>query len=127
MQGALRDWINPRITGEDHLRSRPAKDNERNSLVLPIDASGKAGHFASMQATITSKRQVTFPAAVLAQLGVGPGDRIELIESPDGYLLRAKRIDHSKLAPLRDRVKPGTPAFDLTTFRQQGYEKTLRD
>ena len=80
-----------------------------------------------MQATITSKRQVTFPAAVLAQLGVGPGDRIELIPSPDGYLLRAKRVDHAKLAPLRTRVKPGTPAFDLNTFRRQTYEKSLRD
>ncbi len=80
-----------------------------------------------MQATITSKRQVTFPAEVLAQLGVGPGDRIELIASPDGYLLRAKRVDHAKLAPLRDLVKSGTPPFDLNTFRQQGYEKALRD
>lgn len=80
-----------------------------------------------MQATITSKRQVTFPSAVLQQLGVGPGDRIELVASPEGYLLRAKRVDHTKLAPLRDRVKPGTPAFELKTFRQQGYEKALRD
>ncbi len=95
--------------------------------VLPVDALGKAGHSAAMQATITSKRQVTFPAAVLEQLGVGPGDRIELVASPDGYLLRAKRVDHSKLAPLRGRVKPGTPAFDLNAFRKQGHEKALRD
>lgn len=80
-----------------------------------------------MHATITSKRQVTFPASVLEQLGVGPGDKIELVASPDGYLLRAKRVDHSKLAPLRDRVKPGVPTFNLKFFRQQGYEKALRD
>lgn len=80
-----------------------------------------------MQATITSKRQVTFPAAVLAQLGVGPGDRIELVASPEGYLLRAKRVDHARLAPLRARLKPGTPPFDLNAFRRQGHEKSLRD
>ena len=80
-----------------------------------------------MQATITSKRQVTFPAVVLEQLGVGPGDRIELVASPDGYLLRAKRVDHTKLAPLRNRVKTDTPPFDLNAFRRQGYENALRD
>lgn len=80
-----------------------------------------------MQATITSKRQVTFPSAVLEQLGVGPGDRLELIASPEGYLLRAKRVDHAKLAPLRGHIKQGTPPFDLEAFRQQPHEKALRD
>lgn len=37
---------------------------------------------------ITSKRQITLPAHVLDATGVGPGDNIELIETPDGYLLR---------------------------------------
>jgi AbrB family looped-hinge helix DNA binding protein len=97
------------------------------SGILPIDVMGKAKHPVHMQATITSKRQVTFPAAVLEQLGVAPGDRIELVASPEGYLLRAKRVDHAKLAPLRNRLKPGTPPFDLNTFRQQGHEKALRD
>ena len=42
---------------------------------------------------ITSKRQVTFPARVLEALGVGPGDQLELAEGPDGFILRARRID----------------------------------
>jgi hypothetical protein len=42
---------------------------------------------------------VTFPAAVLEAMGVGPGDRIELVSSAEGYLLRVKRVDHGKLAP----------------------------
>ena len=46
---------------------------------------------------ITSKRQVTFPARVLEALGVGPGDRLELEEGPDGFLLRPRRIDLSLL------------------------------
>ena len=50
---------------------------------------------------ITSKRQVTFPAHVLEAMGVGPGDRLEIVESPEGYLLKPKRIDHSKLKPSR--------------------------
>ena len=37
---------------------------------------------------ITTKRQVTLSAHVLDAMGVGPGATLELIESPDGYLLR---------------------------------------
>ena len=36
---------------------------------------------------VTSKRQVTLPAHVLDAMGVGAGDRLQLIPSPDGYLL----------------------------------------
>ena len=40
---------------------------------------------------ITSKQQVTFPARVLEAPGVGPGDQLELVEDPDGFILRARR------------------------------------
>ena len=54
-----------------------------------------------MLVKITSKRQVTFPKRVLDEMGVGPGDRLELLEGPDGYILRPKRIDRSKLGTLQ--------------------------
>lgn len=77
-----------------------------------------------MLVKITSKRQVTFPKHVLDELGVGPGDRLELREGPDGYILKPRRIDYSKLGTLRDKIKPGTPPFDIRKFRderEQGY------
>ena len=61
---------------------------------------------------ITSKRQVTFPARVLDALGVGPGDQLEISEGPDGYILRPRRIDLSKLGYLRDKIPSGHPPFD---------------
>ncbi len=82
-----------------------------------------------MLVKITSKRQVTFPKRVLDELGVGPGDRLELLEGPDGFTLRPKRIDYSKLGTLRDKIKPGTPPFDIRKFRderEQGYGPALR-
>jgi AbrB family looped-hinge helix DNA binding protein len=52
---------------------------------------------------ITAKRQVTLPAAVLEALGVGPGDRLELQDGPQGFVLRPQRIDFANQAPLRAR------------------------
>jgi AbrB family looped-hinge helix DNA binding protein len=79
-----------------------------------------------MLAKITSKRQVTFPAAVLAAMGVGPGDRLEILSSPDGFLLRPRRVDHSRLAPLKDSLKKGLGTFDLDVFRNQSHDPSLR-
>lgn len=81
-----------------------------------------------MLAKITSKRQVTFPAAVLAALGVGPGDRLEILSSPDGFLLRPRRVDHSRLAPLKGLLKKNSlGSFDVDSFRDQPHEPSLRD
>ena len=76
---------------------------------------------------ITTKRQVTFPARVLEALGVKPGDRLELQESPNGFLLRARSLDPSCLAPLRGKLRRGRGQFDLETFRNQRHERALRD
>jgi AbrB family looped-hinge helix DNA binding protein len=80
-----------------------------------------------LRITITSKRQVTFPAHVLEALDIKPGDRLELQSSPDGFLLRAKRVDASRLAPLRGKLNKVAPAFDIHTFREQMHAPALRD
>jgi AbrB family looped-hinge helix DNA binding protein len=80
-----------------------------------------------MYIKVSTKRQVTFPAKVLASLGVSAGDQVELIEGPDGYLLRARRVDRSKIATLRHRIPTDAPAFDLQEFRNLTYESSLRD
>ena len=72
---------------------------------------------------ITSKRQVTFPARVLEALGVGPGDRIELREGPDGFVLRPRRIDESRLGTLRDKISPSVRRW---TFRHSVTKGTVR-
>lgn len=80
-----------------------------------------------MLVKITSKRQVTFPARVLDALGVGPGDQLELQESPDGFILRPRRIDLSLLGGLREKIPPGHPPLDINKFREEGYDPALRD
>ena len=66
---------------------------------------------------ITSKRQVTFPAHVLEELGVGPGDKLLLEKGDDGYVLKPRRIDLSKLGTLRDKIDPNAEPFDIRKFR----------
>lgn len=80
-----------------------------------------------MYITITAKRQATFPAHVLDALGAKPGDRLELQPSPDGFVLRAQRVNTSRLAPLRGKLNKAAPAFDIRTFREQAHAPALRD
>lgn len=76
---------------------------------------------------LTSKRQVTFPARVLAELGVEPGDQMELVETDDGFLLRPRRVISERLAPLRGKLRRGRGSFDLEAFREQRHDPSLRD
>ena len=80
-----------------------------------------------MLVRITSKRQVTFPARVLETMGVQPGDRLELEESPEGFILRPQRIDLSRLAPLRAKLRSGSGEFDIHAFRAEPHDPALRD
>ena len=76
---------------------------------------------------ITSKRQVTFPARVLDALGVGPGDQLEIVEAADGFALKPRRIDHSRLGTLHAKLRRGQGTFDLQKFREQSHDPSLRD
>ncbi len=76
---------------------------------------------------INSKRQVTFPARVLDTMGLKPGDRLELLEGPGGYLLRRRRIDYSRLGTFADKIPKGHPPFDIRTFREEPHDPALRN
>ena len=80
-----------------------------------------------MIARITAKCRITLPAHVLDTMGVGPGDTLELTETPEGFLLRPRRIDHSRLGTLREKIPEGHPSFDIRTFRDRPYDPALRD
>ena len=75
---------------------------------------------------ITATRQITLPVHVLDALSVGPGDTLELIPGPDGYLLRPRRINYSRLGTLQGKIPVGHPSFDIRTFREQPYDPSLR-
>ena len=56
---------------------------------------------------------------------VGPGDNLELIETPDGYLLRPRRIDYSRLGTLQEKIPKERPPSDIRTFRDKPYDPAL--
>lgn len=77
---------------------------------------------------IDSEGRVTLPTNVLVILDVGPGDRIEIIERPDGYILRPQRqIDYSSLGTLKDKITGDHEPLDIHVFREQPYDPSLRD
>ena len=80
-----------------------------------------------MRVKITAKRQVTFPVHVLDAMGAKPGDYLEVIQAPGGFLLKPRRIDESRLAPLRELIPAGHPVFSTSEFREGTYDPALRD
>ena len=64
---------------------------------------------------ITAKRQVTFPA--------GPGDSLELEKGPDGFILRPRRIDYSRLGTLKVPrvIRPSTSESSENRDMTQRY------
>ena len=60
-------------------------------------------------------------------MGVKPNDHLELTEGPDGYLIRPKRINYSRLGTLRFKIPQGVPPFDIGKFREGPYDPGLRD
>ena len=80
-----------------------------------------------MLVKITAKRQITLPAHVLDAMGVGAGDQLQLIPGPDGYLLRPRRIDYSRLGTLREQIPRGHPPFDIRSFREKPHDPDLLD
>ncbi len=80
-----------------------------------------------MLLTLTAKRQVTFPAHVLLSLGANVGDKIELLPSSEGFLLKTRLIDTSRLGVLRKKIKAVAPDFDVHRFRESSYDRSLRD
>ena len=80
-----------------------------------------------MLVRIAEGGRITLPAEVLESLSAQPGDRLRLEEGPDGFVLRRRRIDFSRLAPLRAHLRPGSEPFDIRAFRAQPHDRMLRD
>ncbi len=75
---------------------------------------------------ITSKRQVTFPKAVMESLRLKEGDTLTLSETPDGILIKPNRFDLASLAPLRTKIRADLPAPDFESIRHASLDPDLR-
>ena len=81
-----------------------------------------------MFVTVTSKYLVALAARVLKALKLkSGGEQLELLQEPDAFVLPSRRIDPTRLAPLRDKLRRGRGTFNLARFREQAYEQSLRD
>lgn len=114
------------LNPQTQLRVRRANDGT-NNLAIRLPHGHAKSKAPIVVVKITSKRQITLPARVLDALGLGTGDQIELIECSDGFMLRPRRIDPARLAPLRSKIRPERIPFDLESFRNQAHDPALRD
>ena len=64
-------------------------------------------------ATLTSKGQVTLPKSVRERLGVETGDRLEFIESEQGFLVVAATRDIRSLKGIVGRPKKPVTIDDM--------------
>jgi len=76
---------------------------------------------------MTSKRQVTFPKAVVEKLHLKAGDSLAVHETEDGILIRPHRFDVAQLAPLRGKIAQDLPAPNIETVRHATLDPRLRD
>ena len=70
---------------------------------------------------------MTFPKRVMESLRIRQGDTLILMETDNGLLLKSRRFDIGKLAPLRGKIAPGLPAPDIEAIRYAAQDPSLRD
>ena len=68
-----------------------------------------------MTSKITSKGQVTLPKSVRERLGIEAGDRLEFIESEQGFLVVAATRDIRTLKGIVGRPKKPVTIQDMNT------------
>ena len=69
-----------------------------------------------MRATLTSKSQLTLPAAIRRELGLGPGDQLDFTLQPEGWL---------KVEPIHAVKKTGSIMDLKGMFAGRGPKMTL--
>ncbi|WP_396214640.1 AbrB/MazE/SpoVT family DNA-binding domain-containing protein [Gemmatimonas sp.] len=72
-------------------------------------------------ATVTTKGQITIPAEVRRRLGLETGDRVEFVETEDGFAIKVANDDVRALKGLlRTPAKPVTLAAMEAAIRRRG-------
>jgi len=86
-----------------------------------------------MTTTVTGKNQITIPAALVAQLDLAPGTRIEWLPGarPDEFVCRVLPDHASVVRALRGAgrkyLKPGDPHPIDSLIAERAEEDRLRD
>ena len=66
-------------------------------------------------ATVTSKGQITLPKSVRDRLGIEAGDRLEFVESDQGFLVVAATRDIRSLKGITGRPKKPVSIEDMNS------------
>jgi len=80
-----------------------------------------------MNIKITSKRQVTFPRRVMETLQLKAGDRLDVVQTREGILLKPHRFNAESFAPLKEKIRKNLPSPDVQAIRHARLDPNLRD
>jgi AbrB family looped-hinge helix DNA binding protein len=75
-------------------------------------------------ATLTSKGRVTLPKTVRDRLGVEAGDRLEFVESEQGFLVFAATRDIRSLKGIVSKPKKPVTVEDMNRESRSPHEHT---
>jgi AbrB family looped-hinge helix DNA binding protein len=84
-------------------------------MVKVMENGGRTRTRRTGPARISSKNQVTLPAAVLRKLGLGPGDSVDIADEGDHIVIRRHR---SRFDGVTGTVPGFTGALDLEASRE---------
>jgi antitoxin PrlF len=116
--GALRNDGSARETIDFQAFSRYAREFRGGStthlkIVGMIYSLHQSKEIIMASATLTSKGQVTLPKSVRERLGIEAGDRLEFIESEQGFLVVAATRDIRTLKGIIGRPKQPVTIEDM--------------
>jgi len=77
--------------------------------------------------TISSKNQITLPAHLLREMGLGPGDRLSITREGNRLILRARPKDWARYYGGSLRGLYGSTKEEVDAYLQELREDTGRD
>ena len=80
-----------------------------------------------MRATLTSKSQLTLPAAIRRELALGPGDQLDFTLHPEGWLEVRPVRRPKRVASVRDLAGIAGPPPNGRVMTQEQLDEELGD
>ena len=108
----------------DESKASPNKPRIAEAAVVHYDAGRRDD---TVMSTISSKNQITLPAHLLRELGIGAGDRLSVILEGDRLILRPRPKDWVKYYGGSLKGLYGNDAAEIDAYIAQLRDESERE